>query len=76
MAEIWEPTDEIDGDEDLTVTDHRDEDRPLVSADDERAVEVTTDDPREALEVGEDVASSPARRAEDTETDLDAGEAV
>lgn len=77
MAEIWEPTDEIDGDEDLTVTDHRDEDRPLVSADDERAVEVTTDDPREALEeLGEDVASSPARRAEDTETDLDAGEAV
>ncbi|GAA2185569.1 hypothetical protein GCM10009786_02540 [Leucobacter alluvii] len=77
MAEIWEPTDEIDGDEDLTVTDHRDEDRPLVSADDEQAVEVTTDDPREALEeLGEDVASSPARRAEDTETDLDAGEAV
>lgn len=77
MAEIWEPTDEIDGDEDLTVTDHRDEDRPLVSAEDEQAVEVTTDDPREALEeLGEDVASSPARRAEDTETDLDAGEAV
>lgn len=77
MAEIWEPTDEIDGDEDLTVTDHRDEDRPLVSADDEQAVEVTTDDPREALEeLGEDIASSPARRAEDTETDLDAGEAV
>ncbi|MBS3181762.1 hypothetical protein [Leucobacter manosquensis] len=77
MAEIWEPTDEIDGDEDLTVTDHRDEDRPLVSADDEQAVEVTSDDPREALEeLGEDVASSPARRAEDTETDLDAGEAV
>lgn len=77
MAEIWEPTDEIDGDEDLTVTDHRDEDRPLVSADDEQAVEVTTDDPREALEeLGEDVASSPARRAEDTETDADGGEAV
>lgn len=75
MAEIWEPTDEIDGDEDLTVTDHRDEDRPLVGADDEQAVEVTTDDPREALEeLGEDVASSPSRRAEDT--DAEAGEAL
>ncbi|MEJ6489023.1 hypothetical protein PQI23_04725 [Leucobacter sp. USCH14] len=77
MAEIWEPTDEIDGDEDLTVTDHRDEDRPLVTADDEQAVETTTNDPREALEeLGEDVASSPARRAEDTETDAEAGEAL
>lgn len=73
MAEMWEPTDEIDGDEDLTVTDHRDEDGPLVSADDEQSIETTTDDPREALEeLGEDVASSPARRAEDTEVDPEA----
>ncbi|WP_336660712.1 hypothetical protein [Leucobacter sp. USHLN153] len=77
MAEIWEPTDEIDGDEELVVTDHRDEDRPLVGADDEQSVETTTDDPRAALEeLGEDVASSPARRAEDTDTDASAGEAL
>ncbi|WP_053386738.1 hypothetical protein [Leucobacter japonicus] len=68
MAELWEPTDEIDGDEELVVTDHRDEDRPLVDADEEQAVEVTADDPRDALEeLGEDVSSSPARRAEDTD---------
>ncbi|WP_053352049.1 hypothetical protein [Leucobacter musarum] len=68
MAELWEPTDEIDGDEELVVTDHRDEDRPLVDAAEEQAVEVTADDPRDALEeLGEDVSSSPARRAEDTD---------
>ncbi|SDQ24727.1 hypothetical protein [Leucobacter chromiiresistens] len=73
MAELWEPTDEIDGDEDLTVTDHRDEDAPLVSADDEQSIETTTDDPREALEeLGEDVSSSPARRAEETDIDPEA----
>ena len=68
MAEIWEPTDEIDGDEELTVTDHRDEDGPLVSATEEQSVETTAEDPRDALEeLGEDVSSSPARRAEDTD---------
>ncbi|MFC5337672.1 hypothetical protein [Leucobacter denitrificans] len=63
MAEIWEQNEEISEDEELTVTDHRDEAEPKVSPEEEQAVEVTTDDPREALEEqGEDVSSSPARR--------------
>lgn len=63
MAELWEPTDEIDENEELVVTDHRDEASEHVTPDEEQAVETTADSPREALEeLGEDVASSPARR--------------
>lgn len=63
MAEIWEQNEQKNEEEDLVVTEHRDEPRPNVTADEEQSVETTTDDPREALDaLGEDVSSSPARR--------------
>ncbi|WP_224780449.1 hypothetical protein [Leucobacter sp. Psy1] len=68
MAQLGEPTDEIDGDEELVVTDIRDQDGPLVDPEDETSVETTVDDESEVLEeFGEDVASSPAQRGEDEE---------
>lgn len=67
MAEIWEQNEQKNEEEDLVVTEHRDNSEPNVTADDEESVETTTDDPREALEVlGEDVSSSPARRGSET----------
>lgn len=69
MADIWDQNEELDAEEELVVTDLRDDrDEAAVDAD---AEAVTVDDaeippgetPREALEaLGEDVASSPARR--------------
>ena len=65
MAQMWEQNEEVDENEDLAVTDHRDRDEPEVTADDEQSIEVTTSDPQEALaELGEDVSSSPAQRAQ------------
>ncbi len=63
MAEIWEQNEEKNEDEELTVAEHRDDTEPAVLPQDEQSVEVTTENPREALEEqGEDVSSSPARR--------------
>ena len=68
MAQLGEPTDEIGGDEELVVTDIRDQDGPLVDPEDETSVETIIDDESEVLEeFGEDVASSPAQRGEDEE---------
>lgn len=68
MAQLGEPTDEIDGDEELVVTDIRDQDRPLIDPEDEASMETTVDDESEVLEeFGEDVSSSPAQRGEDEE---------
>lgn len=73
MAELWEPNEEIDENEELVATDHRDEPSEHVTPDEEQAVEATTDDPREALEkLGEDVASSPARRGHEGDQDSEA----
>ncbi len=66
MAEMWEPNEEIDENEELVATDHRDEDLPEVDPEDEQLVETTADDPRVALEeLGEDASSSPARRGQE-----------
>lgn len=66
MAQIWEQNEEIDENEELVVTDHRDEAEPAVGPEDEQAVETATGGGRAPLEaLGEDVASSPARRGHD-----------
>ncbi|MGO1537835.1 MAG: hypothetical protein ACTHZ9_06195 [Leucobacter sp.] len=76
MARIWEQNEETDEDEELVVTEHRDRGADDVlerSVNEEESVEVTTDDPRAALEeLGEDVASSPARRGHDNSPDAGA----
>lgn len=69
MAEIWEQNEEIDEEHELVTTDHRDRDEELVAPEDEPEEETTEEAPRDALaELGEDVASSPARRGHDNET--------
>ncbi|MBL3686302.1 hypothetical protein D3248_04965 [Leucobacter zeae] len=74
MADIWDQNEELDAEEELVVTDIRD-DRDEAAVDAETAA-VTEDDveippgetPRDALEaLGEDVASSPAQRGHDEE---------
>lgn len=67
MAQIWEQNENLDEDEELVVTSHRDDDEPNVTADNEEEVEVPEgESARDALRVlGEDVASSPARRGHD-----------
>ena len=75
MAEIWEQNEEIDEETELVATNQRDDAEAIVEPDEEQEVQVTTADPREALDaLGEDVASSPARRGHDNregEADLD-----
>jgi len=62
VATAWEPNEEKDADDELTET-LPDQPAPLVTPEDEQGVEVTGGDPRSALDaLGEDVASSPARR--------------
>ncbi|PRI10012.1 hypothetical protein [Leucobacter massiliensis] len=75
MAQPWEPNDEKDENEELAITEHRDAAEPAVTAEDEQAVEVAEPDPRAALDaLGEDVASSPARRGhEDPEISAERG---
>lgn len=63
MAQLWEQNEEIDENEELVVTEHRDESEPAVPPEEEPSTETDVDDPQEALdELGEDVSSSPARR--------------
>lgn len=70
MSQIWEQNEEKDEEEELVVTEHRDQGEPAVTPDEEQQIETASDDPRSALdELGEDVSSSPARRGhEDPET--------
>lgn len=70
MSKIWDQNEEINEDEELVVTDHRDASSAVIDAEEADDVETTQDDPREALaELGEDVASSPARRGHDNEVE-------
>jgi hypothetical protein len=63
MAQIWEQNEEKDQDDELVVTEHRDDSEPAVDPDEEQAVQTTEEDPRAALdELGEDVSSLAARR--------------
>lgn len=63
MAQIWKPNEEKSEEEDLVVTGHRDDEQQQVMAEEEQAVEAAEASPRNALDaLGEDVASSPARR--------------
>ncbi|WP_282851495.1 hypothetical protein [Gulosibacter sediminis] len=67
MAEIWKQNENKSEEEDLVVTEHRDEQEPAVTPEEEQSVETTSGDPRNALEeLGDDVASSPARRGTET----------
>lgn len=78
MADSWTQNEEKNEDEELAVTDHRDQEGLTVTADDDQTLPASAaeQDPREALEaLGEDVASSPARRAhDDIERDRDGAE--
>lgn len=66
MSRIFDQNEEIDEETELVATDHRDEAEEAVPPEDEESVETLHEDPREAMEeLGEDVASSPARRAHD-----------
>lgn len=72
MADLSEPRDSIDAEEELVITDHRDRDEPYITPDEEEGIEVVEETPREALqEQGEDVASSPARRGHDNAPESD-----
>lgn len=65
MAQIPRPNEELGEEEELVETDHRDAARENVTPDEEQPVETPEESPREALEeLGEDVASSPARRGQ------------
>ena len=67
MARIWDQNEEIDENEELVVTEHRDEPAPAVSSDEEQSVETATGGGRAPLDaLGEDVSSSPARRGRAT----------
>lgn len=66
MARIWEQNEELGEEDELVVTEHRDADEPAVESADEQAVETALGGGRNPLEeLGEDVASSPARRGHD-----------
>jgi len=68
MVDSWKQNEEKGQDEELAVTDHRDQEGLTVTADDDQTLPVPAaeQDLHEALEaLGEDVASSPARRAHD-----------
>lgn len=70
MTDPWKQNEEKREDEELVVTDHRDGDEPIVTADEEPSIEMTQGTARETLqEQGEDVASSPARRGHDNTVD-------
>lgn len=69
-AQVWDPNENIDEEHELVATDQRDADEEQVTPDDEQAVETIHEDPRDALaELGEDVASSPARRGHENENE-------
>lgn len=63
MTHRWEQNEEIDENDELVVTEQRDDSEPAVPPEDEESTETTEEDPQGALdELGEDVSSSPARR--------------
>ena len=78
MIDSWKQNEEKNEDDELAVTDHRDQEGLTVTADDDQTLPASAaeQDSREALEaLGEDVASSPARRAhDDIERDRDGAE--
>lgn len=64
MARLGDQNENIDQETELVSTSHRDREDELVRPDEEQDLETLHQDPREAMEeLGEDVASSPARRA-------------
>lgn len=64
MTQMWDKNEEKNAEEELVITEHRDSDVASVTPEQEPQTATTADDPREALEeLGEDVSSSPARRA-------------
>lgn len=63
MTQDWKRNEEKTEDDELVVTEHRDGAEPFVTPEEEQGIETVEETPREALEeLGEDVASSPARR--------------
>lgn len=69
MGTVWDNNEELDAEQDLVATDQRDAD--FLSPDDEALqVETSADSAREAMqELGDDVASSPARRGHEPTAD-------
>ena len=66
MTDPWKQNEEKSEDEELVVTEHRDDAVAPLDSEDETSIEMTQDTTRETLqEQGEDVASSPARRGHD-----------
>lgn len=64
MGKLWKPNEEINEEEDLVVTDHRDKDAGIEPPDTQNPEETIETDGSEVLEeYGEDVASSPEKRA-------------
>lgn len=69
MGTVWDNNDELSAEDDLVATDHRDADFLEPEAD-AMQVETSADSPREAMqELGDDVASSPARRGHEPTAD-------
>lgn len=61
--EPWEQNEDLDEEQELVATEHRDDKEPNVTGEEELSMETTEDDPSRVLdEFGEDVASSAAER--------------
>ncbi|MBK0418602.1 hypothetical protein JD276_06085 [Leucobacter sp. CSA1] len=67
MSRMWEENEELGADDELAVTEHRDDAGPEPDPEELRE-ETTEEDGRHVLdEFGEDVSSSPAQRGHDVE---------
>lgn len=72
MAKLWKPNEEVDEDEELVVTDHRDKEAGIQPPDTQPPEETLETRGGEVLdEYGEDVASSPEQRAMDVPADTE-----
>ncbi len=72
MAKLWKPNEEVNEEEDLVVTDHRDKEAGIQPPDTqapEETLEPRGDDVLE--EYGEDVASSPEQREREVSPDTE-----
>ncbi len=72
MAKLWKPNEEVNEEEDLVVTDHRDKEAGIQPPDTqppEETLEPRGDDVLQ--EYGEDVASSPEQREREVSPDTE-----
>lgn len=72
MAKLWKPNEEVDEEEDLVVTDHRDKEAGIQPPGTQPSEETMQTQGDEVLEeYGEDVASSPEQREREVPPDTE-----